>query len=241
MTTRTRFRRIVFAAVVTAAVIGIGAPPALAAAAPAHGAATAARAAPRPFPKLSAGTGKARSAAVSAAICTYPTGALCMDRAGEGHSNGTKIIGWPPNLNDNAEDLHAALLNTWCNGGFVTQTCPFTVGSGLNARYATACGGAACPILYIYSEYFSSECIGADSSWSFAILNGCVPNGGAFVGSTTNGTFLIDVGVSNHWYGILHTYNQPYWLVSDGTRGDQLDIVPQASNSWGCVGSGSCF
>jgi len=50
-----------------------------------------------------------------------------------------------------------------------------------------------------------------------------------------------DVGVSNHWYGILHTYNQPYWLVSDGTRGDQFDTVRQASNSWGCVGSGSCF
>jgi hypothetical protein len=200
------------------------------------------RAVPPSSPRAATVTTRPKSAALSTIVCTFPTPSLCLDRAGGGTANGTHIIGWPPNFNDNSEDLQPEVLNSWCNNGFVTQTCPFTVGSGLNARYATACHGGPCQIVELISTTTNpTKCIGSDSTWSQAILNGCLPNGGAFVESNNgSGTFLVDVGVSNHFYAFGHPYDEPFWLVTDGTRGDQLQFQPQATNSWATfVPSGS--
>jgi hypothetical protein len=169
---------------------------------------------------------------VGAAICTSPSASACMNRNGGGSANGTKIIEWHNDL-DNNEDFIFANLTSWCNGGHVTPICPFTVGSGLNTRYQGD------QIVSIYSTG-TGKCIGADGTWTAAILNLCLPNGGAFVKSATNGTFLIDVGVSNHFYGLFGTYNQPFWLIAPDGYGAQLSFANNPINSWRCYGSGSC-
>lgn len=171
-------------------------------------------------------------ASVGAAICTYPSGSACMNRNGGGTANGTKVIQWHNDL-DNNEDFLYTNLTSWCSGGHVTSTCPFTVGSGLNSRFEGD------QIVSIYSTH-AGKCIGADGTWTLAILNGCVPNGGAFVKSNTNGTFLIDVGVANHFYSVYGTYNQPWWLIASGGYGTQLSFANNPINSWGCYGGGSC-
>lgn len=170
------------------------------------------------------------SAGVYFALCTYPPSApvACMNRDGGGQGSGTKVIGWHQDL-DNNEDFGAYVLTGWCNNGHVTEACPFTAGSGLNARY----DGDDIVDIVDYDGY----CIGANSTWTQAILNGCLPNGGAFVLSAVSGDFLIDVGVSNHNYANGAPYNTPYWLVWDGTYGDQLNFSDIASNSWACYGS----
>jgi hypothetical protein len=172
------------------------------------------------------------SASIAFALCTYPPSIFsppaCMNRNGGRDGPGTKVIGWNQDF-DNNEDFQTVKLTSWCNNGHVTETCPFTVGSGLNARYNTD--------LIVFISDYAGYCIGSNSTWTQAILNGCLPNGGAFVVSNTNGQFLIDVGVSNHWYANGAPANHPYWLVWDGTFGDQLNFSDIASNSWACYGT----
>jgi hypothetical protein len=166
------------------------------------------------------------SLSVAAAICSYGTSSTaCINRNGGGYTSGTEGIGWHKDSDQN-ENFYGVLLTGWCNSGYVTETCPFTVGSGLNARYDGD------PIFSLDTS--NNQCLGADSSWSEAVLGGCVPDGGAFVGSNANGVFLISVGVSNHWYGVTGSYDTPYWLVWDGGFGDQLAFVGAAINSWTC-------
>jgi hypothetical protein len=168
---------------------------------------------------------------VGSAMCTFGTSSTaCINRNGGGYTSGTKVIGWYKD-SDNNENFYGVLLTSWCNSGYVTETCPFTVGSGLNARYNGD------PIVSLDTS--NNQCVGANSTWDAAVLGGCVPNGGAFVESNVNGVFLISVGVSNHWYGVVGTYNAPYWLVWDGAFGDPLDFIAEAINSWTCQPGGN--
>ena len=168
---------------------------------------------------------------VAAAMCSYGTSTtVCMNRNGGGYTSGTKVIGWYKDSDQN-ENFYGVPLTTWCSSGYVTETCPFTVGSGLNARYD---GDAI-----VTMNTSNNQCVGADSTWSEAVLGGCVPDGGAFVESNANGGFLISVGVSDHWYGVLGSYDVPYWLVWDGVLGDQLTFVGEAINSWTCQPTGN--
>jgi hypothetical protein len=167
---------------------------------------------------------------VAAAICTHGTSSTaCINRNGGGYTSGTKGIGWH-NDSDQNENFYGVPLTGWCNSGHVTETCPFTVGSGLNSRY----DGDAIVSL----DTSNNQCLGADSSWLEAVLGGCVPDGGAFVESNVNGAFLISVGVSNHFYGTTGSRNTPYWLVWDGHFGDPLIFTDEAINSWACSPAG---
>jgi hypothetical protein len=163
---------------------------------------------------------------VAAGICSYGTSSTaCLNRNGGGYTSGTNVIGWDEDSDQN-ENFYGVLLTGWCNSGYVTETCPFTVGSGLNARYDGD------PIFELATS--NNQCVGADSSWLEAVLGGCLPDGGAFVGSNANGVFLISVGVSNHFYGTTGSYDAPYWLVWDGNFGDPLIFTDEALNSWTC-------
>lgn len=63
---------------------------------------------------------------------TYP--AFCMNRSGNGVNVGTHVIAWTCGQSNN--DFQQIAVGDMCGRGFVTQTCPFTVGSGLNSAYA---------------------------------------------------------------------------------------------------------
>jgi hypothetical protein len=66
---------------------------------------------------------------VAAGICSFGTSSTaCINK------NGTKVIGWYKD-SDQTRTFYGVLLTGWCNSGCVTETCPFPVGSGLNARY----------------------------------------------------------------------------------------------------------
>jgi hypothetical protein len=60
------------------------------------------------------------------------TNTECLNRNGGGHTIGsTAVIGWH-NDSDNNEDFVFQKLTGMCGGGYVTSSCPFTVGSGFN-------------------------------------------------------------------------------------------------------------
>jgi hypothetical protein len=169
--------------------------------------------------------------------CIYPSGSLCMNRAGGGTSQGTHIIGWPRDTNASLDSFY---YNNYVCGTYETVhngeggcVGPFANGSGLNARYDTD------HVVYLEFDAASSGqpigCIGQSSEAYAVLYTGCVPSGGAFVVSNTNGAFLISVGVSNYWYTNGGGSNRPYWLVA-GSQGQQLYFCQCASNSWGVVG-----
>jgi hypothetical protein len=163
---------------------------------------------------------------VGAAMCTDGlSSTACINRSGGGYSSGTKIIGYNKDSDSN-ENFFATPMTSWCNSGKVTTTCPFSVGSGLNDRYDGD--------QIVSLNTTNNQCVGVNSGWATAVLGGCVPTGGAFVESNTNGTFLISVGVSNHWYGLGHAADTPYWLVWDSHISDALQFNDVATNSWVC-------
>jgi len=179
-------------------------------------------------------TAPAAHAVGNSAYCTYPNASLCMNRAGGGTGQGTHIIGYPGATDPNAK-LDTKYYNNFVCGQYITvhngeNGCvgPFTNGSGLNSRYDGD--------YVIYLQFYggSNGCVG-QSSEAYAILyTSCVPSGGAFVVSPTNGAYLISVGVSNYWYGQGGGSNRPYWLVA-GSSGQQLYFTQTANNSWGVV------
>jgi hypothetical protein len=91
-------------------------------------------------------------------------GMYCANVNGGVYQPGTKVIGWTKDDNNNAFDFNGTNL---CGSGYVTQNCPFTVGSGLNAAYAGD---------QIVEEINSPSglCIGTATSQSYAsILTQC--------------------------------------------------------------------
>jgi hypothetical protein len=159
-----------------------------------------------------------------------------MNRAGGGTGQGTPIIGWPRDTNASLDSFY---YNNYVCGQYETVhngeggcVGPFANGSGLNARYDTD------HVVYLQFDDASSAqpigCIGQSGESEAILYTGCVPSGGAFVVSNTNGAFLISVGVSNYWYNNGGGSNRPYWLVA-GSQGQQLYFCQCANNSWGVV------
>jgi len=58
---------------------------------------------------------------------------LCFNASGGGQNISTPVIAY--NCGDPNNDYGYIALGTMCGNGYVTQTCPFTYGSGLNAAY----------------------------------------------------------------------------------------------------------
>lgn len=174
---------------------------------------------------------------VPEAYCTYPSGSLCMNRDGGGTSQGTAIIGWADD-GDGNEYFVSRYDDSGCDGDIVQDgengcLWPFSDGSGLNSRY----DGDSVVYFQAYSGSSSVGCVGETSEAYATLFSGCLPDGAAMVLSDTNGAFLIDVQVSDYWYGQGDGSDKPYWLVA-GSEGQQLYFTQSANNSWGCVGSG---
>lgn len=90
--------------------------------------------------------------AIGAQIATNQGGSsLCMNRAGGGTGAGTAVIAY--NCGNQNNDFEFISPHLMCGSGFVTQNCPFTVGSGMNAALAGD------QIVYEYS-YNTGRCLG---------------------------------------------------------------------------------
>jgi len=164
----------------------------------------------------------------------------CMNRQHGGVQSGTWVVAY--NLNDNNNDFTVADSGgvSWCGGsnwvhnGENGLVCPFSVGSGLNARYDKKA------IVQLYN-YTYGWCANANFSDYSINLGACGNNGYLWVDSPdgSSGDWFINVGQSNYAYGNGGPSNQPYWL---GTLGTGLRMVAGTWNNnpspFGCVGSG---
>ena len=121
---------------------------------------------------------------------------LCMNRAGGGTSDGTPVIAY--NCGDNNNDFYFGYPAAMCGNGHVTETCPFTVGSGLNA----ALYGDTIVIEQAYKE---NKCVGGNTSTdSSAKLEPCPNNGGSGGGWATIGVLAYSRGNSPPYYVIVN-------------------------------------
>lgn len=171
--------------------------------------------------------GPAAQATTTVALCTQGLSPnVCMNRAGGGTRNGTPIIGYTKDF-DNNEDFSLSSLPTDCDGsvhnGEDGMTCPFDPGTGLNARYDGR------PIYTLYSS--STNKCGVAAPTILLALQPCSDAGVAFVLSSAN--YLINAYYSNLCFnggcnGVGLGTNMPEFLCSDGLRG-RLEVMPNGN------------
>lgn len=148
---------------------------------------------------------------------------LCWNRSGGGQTKGTVVIAY--NCGDNNNDFEEVNLSSMCGGGFVTQTCPFVVGSGLNSAWANS-------EIDVVEWGSSGLCVGGNSSTdNDANLTDC-PNddGSCPVSGSCWSSIMIRVpsaypGSGGRNYDVLINRNWSDWFVTHST--------PQC-NAWSC-------
>jgi hypothetical protein len=161
-------------------------------------------------------------AAVPIQLCTVNNQySLCLNRGGGGTGPGTWVVGWSADGNNN-NDFEYGFLTGMCGGGrvivYAGGGCPFTPGSGLNARF----DGAYIVDLYAYNE---NECVGTTGMGN-AILTACPDrngNGGA------NGTIDVILNDTNNPTPIINRYwsnyfGQNHYICSSPPRGQQINL-----------------
>jgi hypothetical protein len=156
---------------------------------------------------------------VTAAFCSGAGTSYCANRAGGGTANGTKVIAYNHDLENNND--FSVYGVTYCNGsGTVTATCPLSPAS-LNTPFI---GDAT--VVIADNE---GTCIG-DSGIGFAILAGCGNSSGMGGGT---GTIFIQYG---DFY--LNRYNtdkagHQEWLYQNGYRNQLVLNKPNPVDSNG--------
>lgn len=161
-------------------------------------------------------------------MCALNGTGYCLNRNHCGSGSGTSVIVWPQS--DTCEDFEPQVLASMCNKGFVTETCPFTEGSGLNSRYYNS------PIVELYA-YGENECVATTGS-GLGVLGTC-PDSAGIGGS--NGTIFVynsaDYVINRYWsdnnYSIGE-YDQPAWMCSPGVEGDQVILDDDAGSAGTC-------
>jgi len=174
-------------------------------------------------------------------FCTVNTlwgGTTCMNAGGGNHQVGGWVIAY--NFNDPNNTFAPVVLRSWCgNTGWVHngengQVCPFTVGSGLNARYDGD------PIVGL-QDYISNNYATIPNFSNGLVTEGHYGDSGyAWVISATN--FIVSVGRSNNLYSQTHQTNNPAWLRDWAQRpGSQLQVQSGSGagdEPWVCYGTG---
>jgi hypothetical protein len=123
---------------------------------------------------------------------------LAMNRSGGGTGNGTKVIAW--NSGDPNDDISFFALGDMCNsGGYVTATCPFPLGSGLNL------GFEGDQIVALWSPK-TGKCVGTNSAGDIsAVLQPCPHDDGTSGGwSTISVLQYADTVGSNNYYILVN-------------------------------------
>jgi len=182
--------------------------------------------------------GGTAQANTSQATCNNNNPDFCMNRNGGGTGNGTHIIGWTEDL-DNNEDIILVPISGFVCGKYGTvqngqngDGClgPFTPGSGLNARYQGV-------QLYKLNRHGTGSCVIPDSSQVGAVLGGCTANG--YVYAWSSSAYLINVFVSNQSYAQGFGGNDPAFLDGTSAQGSQLQY--SAPHQGGIAGRDQWF
>jgi hypothetical protein len=161
-------------------------------------------------------------AAVPLQLCTVNgSHSLCLNRAQGGTSQGTWVIGWSAD-GDNNNDFEYDFLTGMCGGGrviiYAGGGCPFAIGSGLNARY----DGAYIVQLRAYNE---NECVGSTGMGN-AILTGCQNRSGSGGGIGTIDIILDDNNdptpiINLHW---SNYFGNNFYVCAPPPRGQQINL-----------------
>lgn len=138
----------------------------------------------------------------------------CLNVSQGRHVAGTRVVGWKLDFDDNEYFYKQDIRR--CNGAAVTQTCPFTFGSGLNGRYIGN------EIFQLVDGHNPKLCLGTDGTENAynGVLTGCnnpaTGSGGGvgtiFVLNTHSGTnsFVENVYFSNLFF--IHGVGHAAWL-----------------------------
>lgn len=171
----------------------------------------------------------ARRVLVDSTWCAQSGAGYCLNRSQCATASGTHVIMWVLDY-DNCEDF-LPIPTVMCGEGNVTQTCPFTVGSGLNARYAGS------KIWYIKAYNESNECL-ATSSGGLGILGSCPDRNG---NGGSNGVIFVQNAagymVNRYWSDYnysLGEYNAPSWMCSPGSQGHQVLLYDDTGTAGAC-------
>jgi len=167
-----------------------------------------------------AGAGAAR-ANTPQITCNASNPSLCMNRSGGGTGNGTHVITWFHDFDNNEDIILVPISNFVCGRYGTVQNnqngdgCvgPFTNGSGLNSRYQGV-------QLYKLQRNGTGSCVIPDSSQFGAVLGGCTASG--YVYAWSDAAYLVNVFVSNQAYAQGFGTNDPAFLQGQNTTGLQL-------------------
>jgi hypothetical protein len=153
---------------------------------------------------------------------------LCLNRQGGSTAIGTHITGW--SCNDPNDDFLRRHM-TICNNGWVSSTCPFEIGSGLNSFYLNSA-----IVLEERSGLGPGDfvtCVGSTHGFSAAILTDCPGlDGVCHVNNSCWGTIMILPQVKccdyfNHAGDVSYTVDR-YW--SDATNVKRWQCVYAKGN-----------
>ena len=175
-------------------------------------------------------------------ICASQNTDHCLNRYHGTTGFGTWVVSY--HRGDANNDFSFAIENvswcgnsTWVHNGENGLVCPFTNGSGLNARYDHK-------FVYFIHAYGETNTCAAVNDFSLTAVNlePCGSTGYLWVISPngSQGGYLINVGMSNFEYSQGGGSNRPYWLYDLGI-GNRLVVSPSnpdVNTLWGCAGSG---
>lgn len=162
-------------------------------------------------------------------VCAQNGSGYCLDRNQCGTASGTHVIMW---VRDTRTCIDfEAIGSLTCGSGVVTQTCPFTVGSGLNSRYAGS------KIWYFETYQSGTKCLATDGGGG-GILGTCPDRSG---NGGSNGTIFVQNSagyvVNRYWsdynYSIGES-NSPSWMCSPGSQGQQVLLYDDTGSAGSC-------
>jgi hypothetical protein len=160
-------------------------------------------------------------ASVPMTVCAQSGSGYCLNRSQCHTGNGTSVLVWA-NDHDNCEDFQGIVLGHMCNKGFVTRTCPFTVGSGLNDRYV----GQPIVLFQAYNE--ANECL-ATNGGGQGILGACPSFSGT---GGANGTIFVWTAYGPNPNYVINRYWSDY-NYSIGVQRSLLDVQPRIAGPVG--------
>ena len=163
----------------------------------------------------------------------------CMNADGCSNSSGTSVIDWYGGENCEYFSLYPGYGLDICNGQpFVTETCPFTVGSGLNSEFA---GSTITEVEYVPS----GKCIATNSSGA-AILGACGNSQGV---GAADGTIMVFVDndrspdenalINRYWSDVAYAdtgqRDNPIGACSTGGLGSLVGLAQSPLSNSGCL------
>lgn len=176
-------------------------------------------------------THPASAAGLTLITCNYGTknGQSCLNRY-RGETGEAAVVGYSADFDTN-ENFQFQQLSHMCSGGYVSSTCPFTVGTGLNNRYLN-------DMVVQIKDLSTGKCLG---NYSFDGTEGAEEkcsdaygNSGAagtiFIWNVTGGGGTRGYTESRYW---SNQYRQPAWLCYPGYPTDARTVYLNSRADFG--------